>query len=165
MVVRLLIKHPVLIAGVLMMSIYLMTYSGKYSLKSRAEKLIPVSCRAVRVKLDRRIPENWSSQCQKNTLIVDINFPDPKEGSLPDDKKRMVLFRELANSLVLIATHSPSDNLERTDRVFVKFHYRETTINALTLGKHLVKLQTMKDKKMIKNHLKLTVQIQEVSQH
>ena len=156
-------KYPVLIAGVLMMSAFLMTYSGKYSLKSRAEKLIPVSCRAVRVKLDRRIPANWSSQCQNNTLIIDINFSGPKDGLLPESKKRMILFRELANSLILIATHSPSDNLERTDRVFVKFHYQETTINALTPGKHLVKLQTMKDKKMIKDHLKLTVQIQEIS--
>ncbi len=163
MTVRILMKYPVLIAGALMMSIFLMTYTGKYSLKSRAEKLIPFSCRAVRVKLNRKIPKNWLSKCQKNNLIVDINFSGLKAEPLLKDKKRMILFRELANSLILIATHSPSDNLERTDRVFVKFHYQETTINALTPGKHLVKLQTMKDKKMIQDHLKRTVKIQEVS--
>ena len=159
MVLRLLAKNPFLVIGVLAALIFLTTYRGKYSLQSRANKLIPTSCRALRVKLDRRIPGNWTSLCEGNNLVVEITDTT----SLPEGKGEMVLYRKLANSMVEIAHHSPSDNLELTDTVTVKLHHPRFGLNALTEGKFMVKLQTMREASLIAEHLKATVQTQIIS--
>ena len=144
-----------------MMSIYLMTYSEKFSLGFRSDRLIPYSCKALRVKLDRRIPANWSSRCEKNSLFVEINGDGLGKVLANKNDKKAFIFRELANSLMIVATHSPSDNLERTDEVLLRFHYQGMAVNALTAGKDLVKLQGVQDKELIAKHLRSTVKIQE----
>ena len=159
MVLRLLAKNPILVIGALAAFIFLTTYRGKYSLRSRAEKLVPTSCRALQVKLDRRIPEHWSSHCRENNLIVEIT----EENTLPEGKEEMILYRMLANSMVHIAHYSPSDNLERTHTVAVTLHHPRLTLKAVTEGKLMVKLQTMKDPQLIGEHLKATVQTQAVA--
>ncbi len=155
-----LLKNPIFMIGILLSIIFLYQAKQKGYLGTRT-KLIPTSCKAVLVKLDRRIPANWQTKCEGNNLAVFIkyvgNFP---LGSSPQVIKK-VLYRELANNLKLIAINSPSDNLERTD--WVRIHFMEDTmdINAIVEGHHLVKLQTMTSPKLIAEHLKVTVKVQE----
>ena len=162
MVLKSLMKNPVLMIGILMMSIFLMKLSSDESWTSR-DKLNPTSCKAVLVKLIRRIPANWDATCKGNNLTVEINYPELKDKPIPKDKVRTILFMELANYMKKIALSSPSDNLERTDFVTLKLHHPKLSINALTEGKFIVKLATMKNVEMIKEHLKVTVQVQEIS--
>ena len=70
----------------------------------------------------------------------------------------------MANDLISIAKISPGDNLERTDIVRLKMIHPELVINAITEGKYIVKLKTLTDKRLIAEHLKVTVQVQEVPQ-
>jgi len=135
---------------------------------------MPSSCKAVLVKLSRRIPANWSAHCEGttyNNLAIDINYPVEKisdnatkaEVKSNDPKAiRTLLYREMANDLISVAKISPEDNLERTDIIRVKMIHPKLIINAITEGKYLVKLRTLTDKKLIAEHLKVTVQVQEV---
>lgn len=161
MLLKSLMKNPILVVGILMMAVFLMTVGRKEGL-FRREALMPTSCKAVRVKLDRRIPANWSSECDGNNLSITMNFAEPKDQPIPEKELRATLYRTLANNLKSIALNSPSDNLERTDIVSARLIHPRITINAVSEGKYIVKLATMNDPKMIAEHLKVTVQIQEV---
>ena len=130
--------------------------------ESRSDKLRPTSCRAVKVKLDRRIPANWHTKCEsKGKANLFVNIQDSNQKNLEMSKLRPYLYRELANNLILIAKNSPIDNLERTPFVRVQLNHPQLTLNALTEGKFIIKLTTLRDKKLIGEHLKVTVQIQE----
>ncbi|MCR9204440.1 MAG: hypothetical protein NXH75_07685 [Halobacteriovoraceae bacterium] len=161
-----LIKNPMFAIGLLFTIIFLFQVGEKYSWwPSRRQKLMPSSCKAVRVKLDRRIPANWSSACEGkdfNSLAVEINYPEDKGKDVKDEKKlRKLIYRELANNLIQIAKNSPADNLERTQMVRVRFRHPQIQVDALTEGKYLVKLQTLTNKQLIAQHLKVTVQVKE----
>lgn len=161
-----LIKNPILAIGLLFTVIFLFQAGEKFNWwTSRRQKLLPSSCKAVRVKLDRRIPANWKTYCEGsdfNNLAVEINFPVEKD-KLVEDKAKLqkIVYRELANDLILIAKNSPSDNLERTHFVRVRFIHPQIQVDALTEGQHIVKLQTLTDKSLIAQHLKVTVSVKE----
>lgn len=161
-----LMKNPILAIGILFAIIFLFQAGEKYSWwPSRRQKLMPSSCKAVLVKLERRIPANWKSLCEGksfNNLAVIINYPVEKESKELEEKElNRLIYRELANDMISIAKNSPSDNLERTDIVRIRFNHPQKTVNAITEGKFLVKLQTMTDKNLIAQHFQTTVQVQE----
>lgn len=162
MLLKSLTKNPVLMVGILMMAVFLMTI-GNQKGWFRRDNLIPTSCKAVLVKLDRRIPASWSTECDGNNLAIKMNFAEPKDKPIPADQLRTTLFRTLANNLKSVALNSPEDNLERTDIVSVRLIHPKLTINAVSEGKYVVKLATMNDPAMIAEHLKVTVQVQEVA--
>lgn len=162
MALKTLIKNPILGVGILLMSIFLMGLYKDGKIFKR-ENLIPTSCKALTVKLDRRIPANWSTGCEGNNLWVHINYPADKKEYKPENLRKL-LYRELANYLILVAKNSPSDNLERTDYVRLRIIHPLLTINALTEGKYLIKMATLKDQKLIAEHLKVTVQVQETKE-
>ncbi len=156
-----LMKNPILMIGILMMSILLFQLSEKGLFGSKS-RLVPSSCKAVRVKLDRRIPANWKTFCEGktvNNLVVEIESPLDK--SLDKKNLRAALYRNLANDMILIAKNSPADNLERTDFVRLKVTHPAGEINAITQGRYIAKLATLTDLKLISEHIKTTVQVRE----
>ncbi len=158
MFIKSLMKNPILIIGILFFIIFLFNLQKKGYFSERSEKLKATSCRAALVKLNKVTPRNWESSCEKNSIKIEVTIQEVKNIKLIKE----VLYRELANSLSFIAKNSPSDNLERTDYIIVKIKYKNHIINSLTKGKQLVKLSSLKNIKLIKDHLKQTVQVQEV---
>lgn len=161
MVSKLLTKYPIFMLGILMMTIFLYQLRDKGFFEARKDKMMPTSCRAVRVKLDKRIPSNWGSSCEGNNLAVSINFLLEKSEIQDPKQIRALLYRELANDLILIAKNSPADSLERTHIVRVQINYNDIYIDAVTEGKFLVKFATIKSIALIKEHLQATVQVKE----
>ncbi|WP_372654052.1 hypothetical protein [Halobacteriovorax sp.] len=158
---KLLTKYPILMVGLLLMALFLFQLRDKGLLQSRRESMTASSCKAVGVMLNKRIPSNWSSSCKGNNLIVSINLAID-EGSYKDvENLRAIMYRDLANDLILIAKNSPSDSLERTDIVRVRMNHSKFEINAITEGRFLIKLSTIKSTDLIKEHLKATVQVKE----
>ena len=154
-----LMKNPLLAIGVLMMVIMLYQLGDKDLVELRRAKLTPSSCRSLLVKLDRRIPENWKTACEGNNfnnLSIVINMPSGEQKDL-----RAYLYREMANYLIHVAQMSPSDNLELTDIIRLQLLHPKLEINAVSEGRFVVKLATLKDKKLIAQHLHSTVQVQE----
>ncbi len=123
------------------------------------------SCRAALVKLNRRIPSSWATRCEGNNMAVEIPLtfkPDKKLSKKEADLRlRTFMYREMANDLVVVAKNSPSDNLERTDFIRLKMVHKKIEINALTEGRYLVKLATIKNKRLLAEHLKTTVNVKE----
>ena len=150
--------------GILMMFIFLWDMNRKHGWTAkRNEKLKARSCNAVLVKVNKRVAANWNVFCEKNSLAAEIDFIFDK-AKLKDQKNfKRVMYRELANNLVLLAKISPQDNLERTDYVRVKLIHKDLTINALSQGRHIAKFQTLTTPQMIAQHLQATVTVQEVS--
>jgi len=157
-----------LVVGVLMMLIFVFQTGKKFNWwEMRRQKLMPSSCRAVLVKLNRRIPQNWHTLCEGkayNNLAIEINYPVEKQDGKSKALKQIkaLLYRELANDLIAVAKNSPEDNLERTDIIRMKMIHPQLIINAITEGKYIIKLKTLTDKRLIAEHLKVTVQVQEV---
>ena len=144
-----------------MMAIFLFQLRDKGFLEARKDKMMPTSCRAVRVKLEKRIPSNWSTVCEKNNLSVGINFLMERSKLKEPKLLRPLMYRELANDLILIAKNSPGDSLERTDIVRVEIAHKDLIINAVTEGRFIIKLSTIESPELIKEHLKATVQVKE----
>lgn len=158
---KLLTKYPIFMVGLLMMALFLFQARDKGFFASRRDKMIPTSCKAVRVKLKKRIPSNWSSSCEGNNLAVNINLAIEKSKISSIDQLRAIMYRELANDLILVAKNSPQDSLERTDIVRLNMKHSSLEINAVTEGRFIVKLSTIKSGELIKEHLKTTVQVKE----
>jgi hypothetical protein len=158
-----LIQNPILAVGILMMFIFLSTYGPKLGLwEARSDKLRPTSCKAVIVKLVKRVPANWSVFCEgktKDNLAIKIKSSHTDIKDI--NKLRSILYRQLANDLISTAKTAPSDNLEKTPYVRFLVEHPIMNLNALTQGQYLVKLSTLRDSKLIAEHLKVTVNIQE----
>lgn len=164
MIPKTLMKNPMLMIGILLMVIFLGGLGDK-SIFSRKEKLTPTSCKAVLIMLNKRIPATWTTDCEQNNLKIHIlaNVElKSEEEQKRDQELRAVLFRELANNLVFVAKNSPIDSLERTDAITMSIQAGNRKINAASFGRHVIKLNTMKSQKFIKEHLQATVKVQEV---
>lgn len=162
-----LIKKPILPIALLITYIFLhnLAKQGKLDFFLKKEGVIPTSCRAVAVKLNRRIPKDWKSICVKNNLHVEFELDDqkinPKNAPANLDAKKTYFYRELANAYVLIAKNSPDDTLERTAIVRVTIKTPEFKIESVSYGRDVVKLAGMEDKKMITIHLQKTIRTKE----
>lgn len=156
-----LLKNPVLTVGIIMMSLFLYQVAKKekwgifYN-----EKLIPTSCKAALVRIDKKIPANWKTFCEGNNLAIEI-----KELAIPEEAAnlRPLMYRQLANHMSFVARVSQPDILEKVFFVRVKLLHPKLEINAVTEGKFIVKLATLETSDHIMAHLKSTVQVNEVA--
>lgn len=153
--------------GILILSISLMDANRRGVWKKVKNRFNPTSCRALMVKLQKAIPQNWVAECNENNLeiAIDAKNLDPS-GDFSDPKTilrqhQIIMYRELANNLTFVALNSPLDNLERVHLVAIKQQSSYLQINSITEGKDLVKLATIKEPQFIRQLLQATVQTQE----
>ncbi|MFZ4712265.1 MAG: hypothetical protein ACOYL6_01020 [Bacteriovoracaceae bacterium] len=150
-------KNPVLVMGILMFGIFLMTINKKQSFMTR-EKMYPTSCRAVLVKLEKRLPATWKATCNENDLRVETESTINNDNL---DLLRQGLYLELANNLVLMTRNCPIDSLSNVRGVKVTLNHPQFKIEAYTKGSDVVKFATMNEKQFILQHLKATVKVNE----
>lgn len=154
-----LMKKPVLAIGVILFGLFIMQVARdkKWGLFNN-EKLIPSSCRAALIKLEKKIPANWKIFCEGNNLAVEIN-----EVAVPKDATnlRPLMYRQLANHMSFIARSSTPDILEKVFIIRIKLAHPKMDINAVTEGKFIVKLVTLESPEYIMTHLQSTVQVKE----
>jgi hypothetical protein len=154
-----LMKNPVLAIGIILMGlfIYQVLNKEKWGVFTN-QKLMSTSCKAVLVKIDKKIPENWNTFCEGNNLAVEIN----ELAVAPEAKKlKSMMYRQLANHMSYIARTSHTDILEKVDFVRFKLMHPKMEINAVTEGKYIVKLATLELPEHIMTHLQSTVQVKE----
>lgn len=154
-----LMKNPVLAIGIILMGlfIYQVANQEKWGL-FKNQKLMSTSCRAVLIKIEKKIPENWNAFCEGNNLAVEIN----ELAVAPEAKKlKSMMYRQLANHMSYVARISYTDILEKVDFVRFKLMHPKMEINAVTEGKYIVKLATLELPEHIMTHLQSTVQVKE----
>lgn len=154
-----LMKNPVLAVGLIMFGlfIYQVATDQKWSIFQN-EKLVATSCKAVLVKLDKKIPANWKASCEGNNLAVEIN-----EIAIPEKATNLksLMYRQLANHMSFVARISHTDILEKVFFVRFRLSHPKLVINAVTEGKFIVKLATLESPEHIMTHLQSTVQVKE----
>ena len=158
MVIKALMKNPILIMGILMMGLFLnslRTGSSKIFLSNDHQAH---SCTAVVIKLEKNIPATWSLNCNDNNLEVFIKYDKVFKEVI---HVKPFLYRELANNMTQIAKNSPYETLERVNIITLRIENPQMEINAVTEGKFIVKLANLKTNKFLSEHLKATVQVQE----
>jgi hypothetical protein len=155
-----LMKKPVLVMGILMVMALFLDLSRRKDGKSLffREDFVPHSCKAVLVKLEKRIPANWDAECEQNNLAIEMNYSSPASGS---ENMKQVAYRRLANDLTFIAKNSPQETLERVFIVRIRATQPGFEINAVSEGKFVSKMATLNSPEYIREHLKNTVQVKE----
>lgn len=159
MILKSLMKNPILVIGIILFGLFIhqVATKEKWGIFSN-DKLIPTSCRAALVRINKHIPQNWKTECEGNNLAVLIT--EDFEGSA--EKVQMLMYRQLANHMSHIAKVSTPDILEKVMFVRLQLIHPVLTVNAVTEGQYIVKLATLEDPELIRSHLKSTVQVQEV---
>jgi hypothetical protein len=154
-----LMKKPMLPIGLILFGLFLSQVARKEKWGIfHNQKLIPTSCKAVIVPLEKRIPGNWKIFCEGNNLAVEIN-----EIAIPEKSVNLktLMYRQLANHMSFIARSAPADILEKVFIIRFKLDHSGMEINAVTEGKFIVKLTTLETPDHIMSHLKSTVQVKE----
>lgn len=178
MVLKSLMKNPMLMIGFLFLAIFLFQLRDQGYFDQRSAKLIPTSCKAVKVRLDKYLHDSWEISCNENNLEVIVPIEEsvienmektfPKEELRTKDHKpfklglQKTLFTVMANSYISVAKYSPEDSLSRTDIISLRVIHPILTLNSISEGKHVVNLKTIKNFKRVTKHLESTVQVQEV---
>lgn len=162
MAIKYMMKNPILMVGILFMAIFLLSLKNKGFFSDRNDKLKATSCSAALIMLNKRIPQTWHTKCTDNNLVViiDTNHLASKQPNLK--RLRPIFYRELANNLIFISKNSANDSLERVFMVSMKMFSDKLTLNAVTEGRYLARLGSLKSPKFIAEHLRSTVQTQEV---
>ena len=154
-----LLKNPILAIGIIMFGLFIsqVVRKEKWGIFHN-DKLIPTSCKAALVKIDKKIPANWKTFCEGNNLAVEI-----KEVAIPEKAEglKALMYRQLANHMSFVARNSTPDILEKVFLVRFKLMHPKIEINAVTEGKYIVKLATLELPEHIVSHLKSTVQVKE----
>jgi len=155
-----LLKYPLAIMAILF-TYLLFVYFDKGGIFNRRKQLLEgTPCIAALVKLELKIPKNWSGKCDKNHLEVEVQEIIP--ATIKDPAKiRVLLYREMANHLSFIAKNTPVANLENIASVLVKVNSENLIVEALTTGEALVNLTTLNSPEIIQEHLKNTVKVKE----
>lgn len=154
-----LLKNPILTMGIIMMGLFLAQVARKEQWGIfQNDKLLSTSCRGAIIKIEKRIPANWTAYCEGNNLAVEI-----KEITVAPDATNLknLMYRQLANHMSYVARVSEPDILEKVDFVRFKLHHPKLDINAVTEGKYIVKLATLESPEHIMTHLQSTVQVKE----
>jgi len=151
------LKYPSFFIALILIYLY---FNPPEMLKRRKQLFEGTACIAGLVKLEKKVEKNWKTECVENNLKVNIFVETPV--TLNDlNKKRAYFFRELANYLVFISKNTPEANLENIKSIHVVFSSKDFSVEALTRGSSLVKLNTLKSPEAIREHLKNTVQVKE----
>ena len=166
-------KKPIFGIGVLMMTVLVLELHRRGEINWFERKgLNPTSCSAAIVPLKKRLPKNWEVFCEKNNMAV-ITDENKLSSNLNEmlvrnpklDKKialKKILYNQMANHLMYLAQTTPQETLSRVMFVRVKMIHDNITINALTEGQYVARLKNLTKPSFIAQHLKSTVQVQEV---
>lgn len=162
MAAKFMMKNPVLMVGILFMAIFLFSLKDKGFFSDHNDKIKATSCSAALIMLNKRVPETWHTKCTDNNLVViiDSRYLASKQSDIK--RLRPIFYRELANNLIFISKNSANDSLERVFMISMKMFSDKLTLNAVTEGRYLARLGSLKSSKFIAEHLRSTVQTQEV---
>ena len=158
-----LLKYPVLVIGVILFGLFLADDNTRKWLKSEGEKRIPSTCRALKSRLESKVPPHWALNCQdKLTLTVELDYIQKKSLPLPiHGKLKNVAYRTLANDLHHFAKLSNPETLVRLARLQMVLRHPKIKIEAISDGESLVKLGKLESKQAISDHLRVSVKIRE----
>jgi hypothetical protein len=106
------------------------------------------------------MPSNWNIECPGTVrliLNVEFNKTAKSQGAI-----RTLVYRELANTYMLLANISNPETMENIQVIEVKLKHKSLEVHSKSDGQAVVELKGKKTQKDIANHLKLTVTTKEI---
>ena len=168
MLLKSLLKRPILAIGLIMMFVFISLYGRKFIDKVGSgplrEQFGTSSCRGVLAMLGRTLPDDQKARCQGNHLFVNRNYLTHGQGAvLPRKVLCPLLYREMANSLKFLANDqkTPLNILKRVEMVQLKLTHPQLTVYAMTSGKFLVGMSKISNPDRLAKYIKTTVKVQE----
>lgn len=143
--------------GILMFLMVWMSSGGRIPFFER-EGVNPTPCKASLIRLEKQVPANWKLLCEGNNLAAEITELASESDPL---KLKALLYRQMANHMVMLAKSSQPDILEKVFIVRLRLSHAKLEINAVSEGKYVAKLATLTSPDFIMQHLQQTVQVKE----
>lgn len=160
MIWRKALKYPVLIIGIVLFVLYLLDPKTSEYWSKHSRRFIPSTCDALVDRTEPRADDSWSFDCPgTQLLIIKIPVEEISEEKFPQTRVR--IFKQLANSLVVLAQISNPETMEHLQNIKMLLEHPRLKVLAKTDGNAVNKLLELKDKEKIAEHLKLTVKIKE----
>lgn len=154
------LKYPMLVVGIVLFIIFLNSPTTKDYWNKHTQRFIPNACTAIESRIAKKIPSNWSIDCPGTVrLILNVNFnkKPKKKASL-----RSLLYRELANSYVLLGKVSNPETMANIKVIEINIIHKDVKIISKSDGQAVVELREKRTQRDIANHLKLTVRTKEI---
>lgn len=167
MFIKGIMKYPVLIAGVLMFSLFLSQETTHIWWKKVwhqiSTRYIPSTCNALVDRTELKAPKDWSFDCSGTQLLI-ITTPFDKDGKAKftsHRELRVMMYKEVANNLSRLAKSSNLETLEFLKHIKLILKHKNLEITATTDGQAVAKFAKLKAKQDILDHLRLTVKVSE----
>mgnify|MGYP003682595971 CR=1 FL=1 len=154
------LKYPMLIIGIVLFIIFLNSPTTKDYWRKHTQRFTPNACTAIESRISKKMPSNWNIECPGTVrliLNVEFNKTAKSQGAI-----RTLVYRELANTYMLLANISNPETMENIQVIEVKLKHKSLEVHSKSDGQAVVELKGKKTQKDIANHLKLTVTTKEI---
>lgn len=163
MLLKSLFKNPILSLGFLMFALFLLE-AGRRGMWD-SDRFNTSSCHGALPLLKKKLEnKGWSFKCNKNNLLTSHQIPQ-NHGITKEALKRNILnfsYKEMANNLKSLSLLIPLEFRSKIDVVtFNLIIPKKLEIRAVTEGIFLEKIANEKDKYLLAQILKESVQVQE----
>lgn len=161
MLMKSLLKYPVLIIGVLLFALFIFDEHTKKWWDLYTGRFKPNPCLDALTRAEKLGPKYWSLNCNEQVLEVESTF-DIAEIKKEDQKRAS--YRKLANEISELAKVSNPETIELLKKVTYKLKLEDKAIVAITTGEAIAKLQMLKDAKAIAFHIHTSVNVKEITE-
>jgi len=168
-------KYPVLVMGVILFAIFLSQDTTKKWWNLQKRRFTPSTCDAVKDKVNKTSPSNWSIECPTiQLLILTVDFDEKAKDFR---SQRIMMYRQLANIYSKFAHiantrldyiedgkqkhYNEIESLERLEAVRIILKNEQLLITSQSDGQAVSKFIKLKRPEQISEHLKLTVKVSE----
>ena len=122
-------------------------------------RFIPSTCDAVKDRVYPKAPKEWKMECPgTQLLVITIDF---KTTAKNITEQRVMMYKQLANTLTELAHYSNIETLEFLKNIKVILKHKTLQITSATDGQAVAQFTKLKEQKAILEHLKLTVKVGE----
>ena len=149
-----------LIIGIVLFIIFLNSPTTKDYWRKHTQRFTPNACTAIESRISKKMPSNWDIECPGTVrLILNVEFNKQAKSQA---ETRTLLYRELANTYMLLAKISNPETMENIRVIEINLKHKSLGIHSESDGQAVVELKSKRTQRDIANHLKLTVKTKEI---
>lgn len=152
-------KYPVLIAGLIMFTVFVLDPSTKRWWEKVQGRYIPSTCRALGDRIEPKAPSEWTIECPSvSRLALTVEF-DKDFKTLTE--LRTNIYRSMANNLKSFALIANPETLQNLSTMEILVVNDRIEVWGVTDGQAMVELRSKNSQKEMAEHLELTVKVKE----
>lgn len=175
MLLKGIMKNPVLIMGIVLFGLFLSQATTKDWWTKQKRRFTPSTCDVIKDKVLKKSPDNWEIECPTTQLLI-LNIAFGKKAK-DFKQQRIMMYRQLANNYTKFAQlantrlyyvedgkrkhYDEIESLERLQVIRINMRNELLEITSQSDGEAVSKFINIKRPEQIAQHLKLTVRVSE----